>query len=98
MTTQTTTNEIAPRTLPKAYMVRLVAEFGKLAKEAVTVKVGPQDKGTATVNAFGSELAALRLYAAYEGKGRVAYSENLKSWYYQHALVGFSEIEGGQAW
>lgn len=81
-----------------AYLIRLIEDFAKVAKETVNVQPGPQDKGTATVNAFGSELAALRLYAAFEGKGRVAYSENLKSWYYQHRMEGFTEIEGGQLW
>ena len=36
----------------------------------------------APVYAFGSELACLRIYRKMLGHGKVAYSENMQTWYY----------------
>lgn len=35
-----------------------------------------------TIYAFGSELAVLRLYRRFQGKGEAKFSTNLKKWYF----------------
>ena len=52
-------------------------EWSKIAKESVNVEVV-----CGVMYAFGSELACLRIYKAFLGKGRVEYSKNLKSWFF----------------
>lgn len=61
------------------------AEWSELAKEPIRVEhIG------GTLYAFGSELATLRIYHKFRGKGRVAYSENCQSWYYSKDLEYFA--------
>ena len=52
-------------------------EWSKVAKEVVIVK-----EVCGILYGFGSELACLRLYKAFQGKGHVAFSDNLCTWYF----------------
>jgi len=59
-----------------AQIKRLTARYRSFAKEPVTVEI----IGT-VLYVFGTELACLRIFHE-EKKGRVLYSENLKTWAY----------------
>jgi hypothetical protein len=56
---------------------RVARDYSQIAGEQVTVE---QIKGTLYV--FCSELGALRLFHKMPTKGRAAYSENLKTWFF----------------
>jgi len=60
---------------------RTTQEYSAIAKEPVTIEFI-----CGTLYAFGSELACLRLgnHMRANNTARVAYSTNLKTWYYTH--------------
>ncbi len=59
---------------------RTQREYSQIAKEPVEIRI----LGTA-IYAFGSELACLRISNHMRNvNDRVAYSENLGTWYYSH--------------
>lgn len=76
---------------------RLLRQFFDMSGETVQVS---QIKGTLYV--YGSELACLRIFAVYNGKGngalankntRVKYSENLKTWFFSLDLPRSANCE-----
>jgi hypothetical protein len=58
-------------------------EWSALAKETVNVQLI-----STTLYAFGSELACLRLFAAFKGtpNTKVGYSLNMKTWYFSKEM------------
>jgi len=90
MTTQTTFN-----LMTLAQVERAAKEFSKYAKEAVTAQAGPHiEGGVPTLNVFGSELAVLRLFHTYNGKGTVRQSPT-HGWYFQKPMEFYTDIERG---
>lgn len=70
-------------TITASHHARVEAEWSRYAGEPVKVDPGlvGQPIVGATITAYGSELACLRLHYRL-CCGRVAYSENLSTWYY----------------
>ena len=65
----------------KGQIQRTTREWSQFAGEPIIIEATTVD---APVRAFGSELACLRLYRVFHGKGRCAYSENLRTWYFSN--------------
>lgn len=71
--------------MTQAQKDRMIRLFSDMAGEHVRV-----EQIKATMYAFGSELACLRIFAVYNNKSgalankntRIGYSENLKTWYF----------------
>lgn len=60
-------------------IAQVAGEWSALAKEPVEIM---GDYIGQPIYAFGSEIAALRLFHAFAGRGRVAFSENMRRWYF----------------
>lgn len=60
---------------------RIQGEYSQLMQEPVKVEFW----SGSTMYVFGSELACLRLHYKMQS-GRVAFSDNLKTWYYSKEI------------
>lgn len=67
------TAEITTRLVKRAQ-----SDWSDIAGESLSVEAIK-----AALYAFGSELGCLRLYHKMRGKGRVGFSQNMNSWYYE---------------
>lgn len=66
------------------HLRRIQKDWSEYAKEDIVVDesiVGEPINGL-VITVFGSEVACLRLYYRFFGRGRVEYSQNLGTWFY----------------
>ena len=80
---------INPLYIPPAQLARTQKTWELLAKEPLKIESTYLGE---FIYAFGSELACLRLYRAFNGRCRMAYSMEQKSWYFRPLLIGESHF------